>query len=120
VGLAGFSITATFAPAIGPAIGGYLNDTYRWPWVFYVNLVPGAVMFAALWHGLPKADARLLVGAGLLVFGASCFMNLDLDLDYAASAAVLARRHEGARPGGHFDPPVGDRDGRDCAGGTAH
>jgi MFS transporter, DHA2 family, multidrug resistance protein len=34
VGLAGFSITATFAPAIGPAIGGYLNDTYRWPWVF--------------------------------------------------------------------------------------
>jgi MFS family permease len=78
VGLAGFSITATFAPAIGPAIGGYLNDTYRWPWVFYVNLAPGAVMFAALWHGLPKADARLLVGAGLLVFGASCFMNLDL------------------------------------------
>jgi hypothetical protein len=34
------------------------------------------------------------VGAGLLVFGASCFMNLDLDLDYAASAAVLARRHK--------------------------
>jgi MFS transporter, DHA2 family, multidrug resistance protein len=34
VGLAGFSITATFAPAIGPAIGGYLNDTYGWPWVF--------------------------------------------------------------------------------------
>ena len=84
MGLAGFAVTATFARAISPAIGGYLNDTYGWPWVFYVNLAPGAVMFAALWHGLPKADARLLVGAGLLVFGASCFMNLDLDLDYAA------------------------------------
>jgi MFS transporter, DHA2 family, multidrug resistance protein len=33
---------------------------------------------------MKRIDARLLVGAGLLVFGASCFMNLDLDLDYAA------------------------------------
>ena len=49
------------------------------------------------WTGLPqllviplvpllmkRIDARLLVGAGLLVFAASCFMNLELDLNYAA------------------------------------
>ena len=49
------------------------------------------------WTGLPqllviplvpllmkRIDARLLVGAGLFVFAASCFMNLYLDLDYAA------------------------------------
>ena len=59
MGLAGFSITATFAPAIGPAIGGYMNDTYGWPWVFYVNLVPGAVMLAALWYALPKTPMQL-------------------------------------------------------------
>ena len=29
-------------------------------------------------------DSRLLVGAGLIVFAASCFMNLWLDSDYAA------------------------------------
>jgi DHA2 family multidrug resistance protein len=58
-GLAGFSVTAVFAPAIGPTIGGYLNDAYGWPWVFYVNLVPGAVMLAMLWYGLPKAPMRL-------------------------------------------------------------
>ncbi len=58
-GLAGFSITATFAPAIGPTIGGYLTDTYGWQWVFYVNLVPGMVMLAALWYGLPKMPMRL-------------------------------------------------------------
>src|ERR1700728_3706700 len=45
IGLAGFAVTATFAPAIGPTIGGYLTDYYGWPWVFYVNLAPGAVMF---------------------------------------------------------------------------
>ncbi|MBV8456621.1 MAG: MFS transporter, partial [Acetobacteraceae bacterium] len=31
IGLAGFSITATFAPAIGPTIGGWLTDNYGWP-----------------------------------------------------------------------------------------
>ncbi len=59
IGLAGFAITATFAPAIGPTIGGYLNDTYGWPWVFYVNLAPGAVMLGALWYALPRTSMQL-------------------------------------------------------------
>lgn len=59
MGLSGFAITATFAPAIGPAIGGYMNDAYGWPWVFYVNLVPGVLMFAALWYSLPKEPMQL-------------------------------------------------------------
>ena len=58
-GLAGFAVTATFAPAIGPTIGGYLTDNYGWPWVFYINLAPGALMLGALWYGLPKAPMRL-------------------------------------------------------------
>jgi MFS transporter, DHA2 family, multidrug resistance protein len=44
MGLAGFAVTATFAPAIGPTIGGWLTDNYGWPTIFYINLVPGAVM----------------------------------------------------------------------------
>jgi MFS transporter, DHA2 family, multidrug resistance protein len=59
MGLAGFAVTATFAPAIGPAIGGWMNDTYGWPWVFYVNLGPGVLMLAALWSGLPKGEMQL-------------------------------------------------------------
>src|SRR5580704_5901579 len=41
LGFAGFAVTATFAPAIGPTIGGYFTDNYGWPYVFYINLVPG-------------------------------------------------------------------------------
>jgi len=55
IGLAGFAVTATFAPAIGPTIGGYFTDNYGWPYIFYINLVPGAVMLGALWYGLPKS-----------------------------------------------------------------
>jgi MFS transporter, DHA2 family, multidrug resistance protein len=59
IGLAGFSVTATFAPAIGPTIGGFFTDNYGWPYIFYINLVPGAVMLGALWYGLPKAPMQL-------------------------------------------------------------
>lgn len=38
VGLAMFAGSATFAPAIGPVIGGYLTNTYSWQYIFYVNL----------------------------------------------------------------------------------
>ena len=58
IGLAGFAVTATFAPAIGPTIGGYLTDNYGWPYIFYLNLVPGIVMLGALWYGLPKSTMQ--------------------------------------------------------------
>ena len=59
VGLALFALSATFAPAIGPTIGGYLTETYGWQTIFYVNLVPGAVMLALLWVSLDRAPMKL-------------------------------------------------------------
>src|SRR5579871_6668947 len=59
VGLALFAVSATFAPAIGPTIGGYLNETYGWQYIFYVNLVPGAAMIAMLWFSLERAPMQL-------------------------------------------------------------
>ncbi|HEY4163251.1 MAG TPA: MDR family MFS transporter, partial [Dongiaceae bacterium] len=59
IGMALFALSATFAPAIGPTIGGYLNENYGWEFIFYVNLVPGAVMIAMLWFSLPKAPMQL-------------------------------------------------------------
>ena len=44
IGLALFALSATFAPAIGPTIGGYLTENWGWEYIFYVNLVPGALM----------------------------------------------------------------------------
>ena len=59
IGLALFALSATFAPAIGPTIGGYLNENYGWQFIFYVNLVPGAIMLAMLWFSLEPAPTRL-------------------------------------------------------------
>jgi DHA2 family multidrug resistance protein len=59
VGLALFALSATFAPAIGPTIGGYLTENWGWEFIFYVNLVPGAVMIAMLWFSLDRAPMNL-------------------------------------------------------------
>ena len=59
VGLALFALSATFAPAIGPTIGGYLNENYGWQYIFYVNLVPGLIMLGMLAASLPKSEMQL-------------------------------------------------------------
>ncbi len=59
IGLALFALSATFAPAIGPTIGGYLTENFGWQYIFYVNLVPGALMLVMLWFSLAKAPMKL-------------------------------------------------------------
>jgi MFS transporter, DHA2 family, multidrug resistance protein len=59
VGLALFAVSATFAPAIGPTIGGYLTENWGWQYIFYVNLVPGALMIGMLWFSLEAKPMKL-------------------------------------------------------------
>jgi DHA2 family multidrug resistance protein len=59
VGLALFALSATFAPAIGPTIGGYLTENFGWQYIFYVNLVPGSVMVGMLWYALEARPMKL-------------------------------------------------------------
>ncbi|HVY15463.1 MAG TPA: MDR family MFS transporter [Rhodopila sp.] len=59
MGLALFALSATFAPAIGPTIGGYLTENYGWQFIFFVNIVPGAVMISLLWATLDPAPMKL-------------------------------------------------------------
>ncbi|HEY2756221.1 MAG TPA: DHA2 family efflux MFS transporter permease subunit, partial [Pseudolabrys sp.] len=59
IGMAVFAVSAVFAPAIGPTIGGWLKENYGWHYIFYVNLVPGALMIAMLWFSLAPAPMQL-------------------------------------------------------------
>jgi len=59
VGLAIFALAVTFAPAIGPTIGGFLTENYGWRTIFFINSVPSAIMVAALAYSLEKAPMRL-------------------------------------------------------------
>ena len=54
VGMALFGITATFAPSIGPTLGGWLTEQFSWHYLFYINVPPGLVVMSMLAYGLVK------------------------------------------------------------------
>lgn len=53
-GMALFAVTATFAPAIGPTLGGWLTESFGWEYIFYINVPPGLLMIAGLLYSLDK------------------------------------------------------------------
>ena len=59
LGLSLFSVTATFAPSIGPTIGGLLTDNFSWQYIFYLNLIPGAMLIAGVWYALEATPMQL-------------------------------------------------------------
>ncbi|MFI4986729.1 MAG: DHA2 family efflux MFS transporter permease subunit [Alphaproteobacteria bacterium] len=39
-------IFAVLAPTLGPAVGGYITETFSWHWLFLINLAPGVAVVA--------------------------------------------------------------------------
>lgn len=83
VGFAMFAMTAMFAPAIGPTVGGWITDAFGWPCVFYLNLLPGVVFLWAVGWGLAGSPARIdllrrgdWAGITLMAAGLGCLTVL--------------------------------------------
>jgi DHA2 family multidrug resistance protein len=58
-GMALFTLTATFAPSIGPTIGGWLTDNLGWQYIFYLNLLPGLFVLLSSWFNIKREPMRL-------------------------------------------------------------
>lgn len=77
IGMALFAVIATFAPTIGPAIGGWLTENVGWKYLFYINVPPCLLMISGLlismdkspidWAELKKGDYAgiLFIAVGL-------------------------------------------------------
>jgi DHA2 family multidrug resistance protein len=83
VGLSIYAISAIFAPSIGPVIGGYCNEMYGWQSIFFVNLLPGGVMFAMLWFSLDREPRQLdllrrgdWLGIATIAIGLGCLQTV--------------------------------------------
>ena len=53
------SVLAVLAPTIGPLVGGWVTQTYSWPWLFLINVTPGVLVAIAGVYLLPRASLRL-------------------------------------------------------------
>ena len=54
LGMALFGITATFAPSIGPTLGGWLTQVLSWHYIFYINIPPAIASIFMINYGLDK------------------------------------------------------------------
>jgi DHA2 family multidrug resistance protein len=34
-------VVAVLAPTVGPIVGGWITETWSWPWLFLINVIPG-------------------------------------------------------------------------------
>lgn len=97
IGLAIFGVTATLAPTLGPAVGGYLTDSYGWRSIFFLNIGPGAIMLSLVAWGMQDADFHIEKLKELDVSGA---------ITMALGLGTLTYILEQGAERGWFDDPV--------------
>ena len=44
-----WAMTATVGPIAGPALGGWITDSYSWSWIFYINIPVGIFAAGVTW-----------------------------------------------------------------------
>ncbi|WP_321930392.1 DHA2 family efflux MFS transporter permease subunit [Paraburkholderia guartelaensis] len=92
-----WAMTATVGPIAGPALGGWITDSYSWSWIFYINIPVGLFAAAVTWmiyrdrdsptRKLPIDKVGLL---SLIAWVASLQIMLDKgkDLDWFDSPVI--------------------------------
>jgi len=57
-GFAIYGIAVVLAPAVGPALGGWLSDNISWHWCFLINVPVGIASLGAIALLLPSPEAE--------------------------------------------------------------
>ena len=86
-----YGLAAVFAPAIGPALGGWITDNYTWRWVFLLNVPVGIILTLVASRAIPS-DRRTDVKKRLLNFDYFGFSLLVIGM--GALQFVLDRGQE--------------------------
>jgi DHA2 family multidrug resistance protein len=94
-----WGMTAVVGPIAGPALGGWITDSYSWSWIFYINIPVGLFAAGVTWmlyrkRETPTRKAPIdTIGLALLItWVASLQIMLDKgrDLDWFASPVIIA------------------------------
>jgi DHA2 family multidrug resistance protein len=59
IGFTIFGIATTIAPALGPSLGGWITSEFGWPFIFYVNLIPGMGLIYMIINSLENEPTHI-------------------------------------------------------------
>src|ERR1700675_1842822 len=68
-----WAMTAVVGPIAGPALGGWITDSYSWSWIFYINIPVGLFAAGVTWIIYRKRESATrkvpidTVGLALLI-----------------------------------------------------
>ncbi|SAK43116.1 EmrB/QacA family drug resistance transporter [Caballeronia pedi] len=97
--LALWAMTATVGPIAGPALGGWITDSYSWSWIFYINIPVGLFAAGVTWAIYRERETPVKrvpidkIGLiSLIAWVASLQIMLDKgkDLDWFDSPVIVA------------------------------
>src|SRR6266700_1579830 len=92
-----FGVGVMVGPTLGPTVGGWITDTYGWPWIFYINIPFGMLALALTMSFIndslhqQRAERVDFVGLGLLAVGMGALQTMlerGERLDWLASSEV--------------------------------
>jgi DHA2 family multidrug resistance protein len=77
-------VVAVLAPTVGPVVGGLITNTWSWPWLFLINVIPGLITATLTPRLVPRQPtdlgelAKLDIGALLLLVLALASLEIGL------------------------------------------
>lgn len=80
-------VVAVLAPTVGPVVGGWITETWSWPWLFLINVIPGVIAASVAPLLLPRQHTDLgaltkLDGVTLVLLAAA-LASLEIGLKEA-------------------------------------
>jgi DHA2 family multidrug resistance protein len=54
---AAYGVAVVVAPAIGPALGGWITDAYSWRWIFFINIPVGILSVLMTYFLVPESPS---------------------------------------------------------------
>jgi DHA2 family multidrug resistance protein len=94
-----WAMTATVGPIAGPALGGWITDSYSWSWIFYINIPVGLFAAGVTWMLYRDRESQTrklpidkvgLVSLAMWVGSLQIMLDKGKDLDWFSSPVIWA------------------------------
>jgi MFS transporter, DHA2 family, multidrug resistance protein len=87
-------VVAVLAPTVGPVVGGFITNTWSWPWLFLINVIPGLIAASVTPLLLPRQETDLgefrKLDAISLLLMAAALASLEIGLKQAPQRGWLS------------------------------